>query len=402
MDLLACACNSELLPFFLEKVKGNDCAALILEKQKGSLHQQLESAGIREVYTIPEPFYGPISSERTVEVLAALIDKGFGKGLFPISDFCANTALLLASITERVEAVSATAVSDVAVPLSEDKEPIDDSNREQTLSIQMRIVRRLSEVSSDLQRMGAGERSGEKPSFGLLTNFPYDCEVLYRYLSSAPRLSGNVLEVGCGIGYGAYAMVEANPELRLTAVDYDQEAIALARTLWGDHPRLSFEVGQAQAMPRFKSGWDAVVAFEVIEHLYDPAPFVAEVVQTLKDGGYFIGSTPDSSLFPYRVNTGDQGDPEGLRKQGIWPWHVQSFDEQLIETLLQQHGLAVETILYPTFGSGLSMLPKIRRSWSGAVDQLKNFDWSAADFFLSEERVPCFSGYSFIFSAVKR
>jgi 2-polyprenyl-3-methyl-5-hydroxy-6-metoxy-1,4-benzoquinol methylase len=49
--------------------------------------------------------------------------------------------------------------------------------------------------------------------------------------------------------------------------------------------------------------FDSVVSFETIEHVPDPARFVAECARVLKPGGNFLVSTPNRELWSPRSAT---------------------------------------------------------------------------------------------------
>ena len=79
-----------------------------------------------------------------------------------------------------------------------------------------------------------------------------------------------VLDFGCGAGFGS-AML-ARECAYVTAVDTDEFALDLGRERHCNYRNLAFE------QPRTDyDEFDACVAFEVIEHIDDPAGFIATV-----------------------------------------------------------------------------------------------------------------------------
>lgn len=405
MELLAFPCNRELVGFFLARLDRVPRAALILQKQEQPLRELLASYGITELFIIPETYYGHVTTARTRSVLAEVRGRGFSRALFPISDFCGNAALLLSTLVPAVAAVSATAPQPVIqelTPLAKLPPLGCTFERSMLLKLQRRIVERLAAAAIELDGMADGDRAGEKPAGGLIANFPYDCGVLFRYAFAASKLHGKVLEVGCGIGYGAYLMAELNPTLQVRAVDIDPEAIALAERLWGDHERLSFALAAAETLPCETGTIDGVAAFEVIEHLKTPKTLLDESHRILKPGGVLVGSTPNSLLFPYRVNDRWEVSPGRLRSEGVWPWHLQHFDEASLLALTNRCGFSGLDIHYPTFVKGVELYARLSRaSFDQALDLLKELIWSAADFAALTEHVPCFSDYSFLFSGFR-
>ncbi len=238
-----------------------------------------------------------------------------------------------------------------------------------------------------------------------MNNFPYDSEVLSRYAYAATRARGKVGEIGCGLGYGAYLMSRLNPDLHVEAIDQDPQVIALASEMWRDSPRLSFKQADAHTLPWQTASLDSVVSFEVIEHVQEPRAYVEEIARVLRQGGEYIGSTPDSDLFPYRVNLDRRSDYHALRAEGFWPWHIQYFQRADIEQLLDGHGFAMRAVRYPTYQQGVDLYNRVMglKQMGAPVDftLLNEMNWSVESFVMSEEYINGFSGYSFIYAAEK-
>ena len=103
-------------------------------------------------------------------------------------------------------------------------------------------------------------------------------------------------------------------------VDVSGEAIEYARARYGGG-NVEFAVGDLQQLERGDAEFDAVVAFEVIEHLPHPDRFVAEARRVLKADGVLVVSTP-------RVEQGDER-PEN-------PFHEHEFARDEFERLLRR------------------------------------------------------------------
>ncbi len=100
---------------------------------------------------------------------------------------------------------------------------------------------------------------------------------------------GRLLDVGCGVGYGTHLLAAGGPVgIEARGVDIAPEAIAYAREHYGG-PRTAFEVHDAMSFsdPR---GFDSIVSIETIEHLPDPAGFVARLAGLLRPGGVIVAS----------------------------------------------------------------------------------------------------------------
>ena len=405
MDLLSFPCDRELIPSFLKKLPQSPKAALILQKQDAALRPILSEHGISEFYAIPEDMYGRVTSEETKKALTHIARKDFQTGFFPINDFCGNIALFLASVVKNVVAVNATSLE--SIQLSLPREALtwvqqEKMERERIQEIQALIVERLRNASLRLAEIEKGDRAGEKPTSGLVNDAPYDCEVLSRYMVASQAVHGSVLEIGCGLGFGAFLMVKLNPNIQVCGMDNDPEAIGLARELWGDEPRLSFELVDVERSSFKNASFDSIVCFEVIEHVNNPQELMEEACRLLVPGGPFVGSTPNSSLYPYRVNHGSDGTPEELRRNGVWPWHIQEFDESKISQLMKQFQFQDLSFAYPTFTTGLELYNEmLTQSCEEKVNTLAQVKWSTADFWALDTFYPCFSGSSFMYSGIR-
>jgi SAM-dependent methyltransferase len=411
MDLVALPCPAELVAPFLDRLPSTRYDALVLDKQADALVPLLLTREVRAVETVPEAYYGQATRAETRDTLRRLARRGYERAYFPVNNFGGNVALLLRALAPDVVALSATAEPPLAQPLPPasaflPEPPSGPADRPAPAPAALRaleaeIVRRLRAPDPRQDRLDGAGRAGERPTGGLAAGFPYDAEVLSRYVAAAARVRGRVVELGCGLGYGAWLLAQLAPDVTVTAFDYDAEAVALARARFGDEPRLTFAEGRAEQVPLPDGAADAVVCFEILEHLPEPAALVREARRLLAPGGTFVGSTPDHRLYPYRVNDGRPGTPAELRAQGLWPWHVAALDEGAVRALLAAAGFADVRCGYPTWTTGLAALAQVRAAADvdEALTAIAALTWTAADFALRAERVPVFSGFSFLFAA---
>jgi 2-polyprenyl-6-hydroxyphenyl methylase/3-demethylubiquinone-9 3-methyltransferase len=100
----------------------------------------------------------------------------------------------------------------------------------------------------------------------------------------APR----VLDVGCGEGQFASALIRAGAEV--LALDAAPEA---ARRALARNPGLDVRVADCEAqLPLADASFDVVWAGETIEHIADTAGCVSELRRVLRSGGVLLLSTP--------------------------------------------------------------------------------------------------------------
>jgi SAM-dependent methyltransferase len=116
-------------------------------------------------------------------------------------------------------------------------------------------------------------------------------EVVYQRLAS--RCADlDVLEAGCGEGYGADLI--ARVARRVIALDYDETTVAHVRA---HYPRVEVMQGNLAQLPLADASVDVVVNFQVIEHLWDQTQFVRECARVLRPSGLLMVSTPNRITF---------------------------------------------------------------------------------------------------------
>lgn len=139
-----------------------------------------------------------------------------------------------------------------------------------------------------------------------------------RYELAAGLLAeARVLDLCCGTGYGSAILAERAASVH--GVDIDAEAIAAARAAFGG-PSVTFTAEDALAHLRGLTAGtvDAVVCFEGIEHVPDPAAVVFELARLRAAGARVILSIPNS---------------EGFEEDN--PFHVTSFGHEQAMALVE-------------------------------------------------------------------
>jgi SAM-dependent methyltransferase len=138
--------------------------------------------------------------------------------------------------------------------------------------------------------MNYGYRSAEASQLPLDANDEADRSFIQLYEAvarGAPLAGREVLEVGCGRGGGAHYLARAFDPRRVVAVDLSPRAVALCRRRFS-HPRLWFEVGDAERLPFSDGSFDVVLNVES-SHCYGRfEAFLREVQRVLRPGGHFL------------------------------------------------------------------------------------------------------------------
>jgi SAM-dependent methyltransferase len=96
------------------------------------------------------------------------------------------------------------------------------------------------------------------------------------------------LEIGCGTGYVLQGIAAAYPQARLCATEAQTEGLQFAAARV---PRAAFLQMDARRMP-FDREFDAVGAFDVIEHIAEDEAVLAQMHRALRPGGSLLLTVP--------------------------------------------------------------------------------------------------------------
>lgn len=108
-------------------------------------------------------------------------------------------------------------------------------------------------------------------------------------LEDLKNIRGKVLEVGCGAGGMAKAIKFYRPDLDVWGIDVSKGAISEAKR---DPQGVKFSLGDAYQLPFKDKNLEAVLMFDLLEHLDDPLESLREVHRVLKPKGVFSAFTP--------------------------------------------------------------------------------------------------------------
>lgn len=179
-------------------------------------------------------------------------------------------------------------------------------------------------------------------------NYVYQRSVL-AYVEAAKLISGKVLEIGTGSGYGIEIISPAADEF-LTIDKFETSALEKIK----GHDNVSFlQMNIPPLLGLEDNSFDFVISFQVIEHIKKDHDFVKEINRVLKPGGKFIVTTPNKLMSISRN-----------------PWHIREYTIDELKNTLGKYYSSVDA--KGVFGNDMVM--KYYEENKASVKKTMRFD----------------------------
>jgi SAM-dependent methyltransferase len=128
-----------------------------------------------------------------------------------------------------------------------------------------------------------------------------------------------IVDVGCGPGFYVRELLdEVGEQGSVVAVDASRDMLALARARCEGHGNVTFEPGEATALPVEDDGFDAALCVQVMEYIPDSPAAVAEMHRALRPGGRAVIWDTDWATVWWHSD-----DPDRMRRVlAAWDEHL--------------------------------------------------------------------------------
>jgi ubiquinone/menaquinone biosynthesis C-methylase UbiE len=154
--------------------------------------------------------------------------------------------------------------------------------------------------------------SAERVSLEVQNNYLFQRSIK-AYYEAAGIISGKVLEIGTGSGYGVDIISGVATEF--VTVDKFDTKIDFSK-----YPNVEFVQGNVPPLNFEANTFDYAITFQVVEHIKDDHAFISEIHRVLKPGGKLIITTPNIKMSITRN-----------------PWHIREYTVDQFRRLLSKY-----------------------------------------------------------------
>jgi 2-polyprenyl-3-methyl-5-hydroxy-6-metoxy-1,4-benzoquinol methylase/ribosomal protein S27E len=137
----------------------------------------------------------------------------------------------------------------------------------------------------------------------------------------------SVLELGASIGTFLQLLAERKPEARIKGIDFNDSSIEEAQKRGVEVENISIEEYAGKKSEKF----DLILAFEVVEHIYEPEITVNAVYNLLEDDGCFYFTLPNFHGYDF-LEIGD------VYRNFAGPGHLNYFNPDSIKVFMKKVG----------------------------------------------------------------
>jgi SAM-dependent methyltransferase len=167
----------------------------------------------------------------------------------------------------------------------------------------------------------------------------YDTRLALLTSALGSLVGRRILDVGCDVGLFVRHAQETVGAI-CTGIDISVRAVAV-----GKASGLDMRATDLENAGLSDESFDAICAFDLIEHLDNPKCLFGRVRQVLRPGGVLLLETPNYDGIVYRLSRYVGRLPLRRLQERLWPpFHVQYFTSRSLENLLREMGLVTVRI----------------------------------------------------------
>jgi 2-polyprenyl-3-methyl-5-hydroxy-6-metoxy-1,4-benzoquinol methylase len=167
---------------------------------------------------------------------------------------------------------------------------------------------------------------------------------------------GRILDIGCADGMFTKVILDGTGASSVIGIDVLERTIEWAGKFWRNDSRIKFQVGDAHKLDFESESFDAVVALEVLEHVFHPDKVLSEIRRVLKNDGYAIILVPTDNLI-FRILWFLWTHFRGK----VWKeTHIKTYRNDMLPALAEGAGFKIEK--QKRFILGMLVVLKLRKA----------------------------------------
>ena len=194
----------------------------------------------------------------------------------------------------------------------------------------------------DLITKGGGERQAAKTLDGIRPDHVGRYEFATQYVPD----KGQVLDMACGVGYGAYILASQTNCQNILAIDISRDGIKYANQHYRS-PKITYRQADCLTTNLKPDNFDVVVSFETVEHIQNDKLLIKRFFAALKPDGKLILSTPNQLLMPFISEK--------------FPFHIRHYTPEELIALITSVGFSVESCFSQPNKRSTELIP----GWEG-------------------------------------
>ncbi|MEP2654075.1 MAG: class I SAM-dependent methyltransferase [Paraglaciecola sp.] len=187
--------------------------------------------------------------------------------------------------------------------------------------------------------------------------FSHRIKIIHNYVKQ-----GLLLDIGSAIGIFIEALQRSNTALSIHCCEPSGDACTRLKQRF---PKIHLYNKWLQELS-FKEKYHAITLWDTIEHIEDIDAFTQKIFSLLKPGGYWFFSTPNTNSFEWQIAGKDH-------VQLLPPGHINLFNPNSIDILMQRHGFEVVEMQTPNGTLDVSYIDKLTQSSNKYDKQLGGF-----------------------------
>jgi len=169
------------------------------------------------------------------------------------------------------------------------------------------------------------------------------------YKEASKLISGTVLEIGCGEGYGISELVKFSEKY----IGVDKFDTFISEEIKKNNDIVFHKMEIPPLLNIEANSIDFVVTFQVIEHIQDDHYFLKEIFRVLKPGGKLLLTTPNKLMSLSRN-----------------PWHIREYTPFEMKDILSKY--FAKTQVNGVYGNDLVM--EYYKKNKESVEKITRFD----------------------------